>query len=66
MMHNTRYLRKNFEQRRLEKTISRHFPYNLTCVPDGLPSFKMAGKTTNALMTKFSVSVNCKMTSTST
>ena len=29
MMHNTRYLPENFEQRKLEKTILRHFPYNL-------------------------------------
>ena len=29
MMYNTRYLPENFEQRKLEKTISRHFPYNL-------------------------------------
>ena len=29
MMYNTGYLPENFEQRRLEKTIFRHFPYNL-------------------------------------
>ena len=29
MMYNTRYLPENFEQRKLEKTILRHFPYNL-------------------------------------
>ena len=29
MMYNTRYLPENFEQRRLEKTALRHFPYNL-------------------------------------
>ena len=29
MMYNTRYLPENFEQRRLEKSILRHFPYSL-------------------------------------
>ena len=29
MMYNTRYLPGNVEQHRLEKTILRHFPYNL-------------------------------------
>ena len=29
MMYNAQYLPKNFEQRRLEKTILGHFPYNL-------------------------------------
>ena len=29
MMHNTRYLPENIEQCSLEKTILRHFPYNL-------------------------------------
>ena len=28
-MYNTLYLPENFEQRRLEKTIPRHFPYSL-------------------------------------
>ena len=27
-MYNTQYLPENFEQSKLEKTISRHFPYN--------------------------------------
>ena len=31
-MHNTRHLPENFEQCRLEKTISQHFPY--TVEPD--------------------------------
>ena len=30
MMYNTRYLPENFEQCRLEKTILRQFPYNLS------------------------------------
>ena len=29
-MYNTRYLSENFEQCRLEKTILRQFPYNLS------------------------------------
>ena len=28
-MHDALYLRENFEQCRLEKTILQHFPYNL-------------------------------------
>ena len=28
-MYNTQYLPENSEQRKLEKTILRHFPYNL-------------------------------------
>ena len=28
-MYNTRYLPENFEQRKLEKTLLQHFPYNL-------------------------------------
>ena len=44
-MHNTRYFSKNFEQCCLEKTILRHFSYNLNVVPDGLPSLKMVKKT---------------------
>ena len=35
MMYSTRYLPENFEQCRLKKTISRHFPYNLNLFPDG-------------------------------
>ena len=30
MMYNTRYLPENFDQCRLEKTILRQFPYNLS------------------------------------
>ena len=30
MMYNTRHIPENFEQRRLEKTILRHFPYYLS------------------------------------
>ena len=30
MMYNTRYLLENFDQCRLEKTILRQFPYNLS------------------------------------
>ena len=29
MVYGTQYLHENFEQRRLEKTVLRHFPYNL-------------------------------------
>ena len=49
MMYNTRYLPESFEQCRLEKTILRHFPYNLNVCP----SFKMAEK--NMKRRKFSL-----------
>ena len=45
-MYNTLYLPENFEQSMLEKTILRHFRFNLTCVPVDLSSFKMAEKKT--------------------
>ena len=50
MMYNTQYLPKNFEQRKLEKTILRLFPYNLNVRSDGLPSIKMAEKTMKMLI----------------
>ena len=40
---------ENFEQRRLDKTILRHFPYNLCVRSRWAPSFKMAEGTMKAL-----------------
>ena len=42
MMYNIRYLSECFEQCGLEKTILRHFPYNLNLRSSWMPRLKMA------------------------
>ena len=44
MMYNARYLPENFEQCRLEKTILRHFPYNLNVIFSWIALIQDGGK----------------------
>ena len=49
MMYNTRYLPENFEQCRLEKTILRHFLYNLNLRSSWNALIQDGGKTMKSL-----------------
>ena len=45
----TRYLPENFEQKRLEKTIFQHFPYNLNVPSRWFALIQDGGKTRKGL-----------------
>ena len=51
-MYNTRYLPENVEQCRLEKTILRHFPYNLNVRSRCIALIQDGGKNMKALIAK--------------